>query len=420
MSFVSPLRSCALLAAITGLISVATARAEFEPQVGWDQQLYPSYLIATATLRPSEDGGSDDNRLGDERGLIGISVVAPADDCPIKVTISGEPAFEESTFTGVLPTEGETYRIYPKIKYDYAALADNKQSVPLPVHFSVELGSVEEGEEADEQTVTATLRSVNDCPYTIRVGEESVDVSFTFAAYVNEQHPYVEKILREALDAGIVDSFTGYQSGDPREVYRQVYALWDALSRRDLRYADITVEAAENLHVSSQHVRLIEESINNSQANCVDGSVLLASLMRKVGIEPMLVFLPTHCYLGFYLDRQCQQPVFLETTLLGSLPPDKLPKVAGLKKVVDDEQAAAASWGTFVAALAAGAADYASHRGKFAAGDDPNYQIVPIAPARKLGILPIAFSAGDEFVPSGSFERPRVAGRRRRRRVSRT
>jgi hypothetical protein len=279
-------------------------------------------------------------------------------------------------------------------------LAENKQSVPVPVHFSVEIGE-EDGEE--EQTVTATLRSVNDCPYTIGGGEDAVDVSFTFAAYVNEQHPYVEKILREALNEGIVDSFTGYQSGDEQEVYRQVYALWDALTKRDVRYADITVEAAENRLVSSQHVRLIDESINNAQANCVDGSVLLASLLRKVGIEPVLVFLPRHCYLGFYLDSAGKKLVFLETTLVGGSPSEERPKVAGLKGVVDAEQAKSPSWGTFVDAIAMGNADYATNRKKFDAADDPGYQLVPIAPARQQGILPIAFAAGDDFVPAAKL-----------------
>ncbi len=396
MNVVSRLCRCVAASVVVVSIIAADARSEFTPQVGWDEHLYPSYLIATATMRPSENDTQDDSQLGDPRGLIGIVVVAPSDECPITVTVSGEPAFESSTFSGVLPTEGETYRIFPRIKYDYAALAENKQSVPMPVHFSVELGE----DDAEEETVTATLRSVNDCPYTIGRGEDAVDVSFTFAAYVNEQHPYVEKILREALDEGIVDSFTGYQTGDPQEVYRQVYALWDVLTKRDVRYADITVEAAENQLVSSQHVRLIDESINNAQANCVDGSVLLASLLRKVGIEPVLVFLPRHCYLAFYLDGAGKQRVFIETTLLGSEPPDELPKVADLKKVVDAEQAKSASWGTFVAAIATGTADFATNRKKFAAADDPGYQLVPIGPARKQGILPIAFAAGDDFVPA--------------------
>jgi hypothetical protein len=41
-------------------------------------------------------------------------------------------------------------------------------------------------------------------------GKSTTDVRFMFAAYVNEQHPFVEKVLREALDDGIVDSFSGY------------------------------------------------------------------------------------------------------------------------------------------------------------------------------------------------------------------
>ena len=55
-----------------------------------------------------------------------------------------------------------------------------------------------------------------------------------FAAYVNEQHPFVDKMLREALDTGIVNSFTGYQTKNKAEVYRQAYALWNALSKRDV------------------------------------------------------------------------------------------------------------------------------------------------------------------------------------------
>ncbi len=39
-------------------------------------------------------------------------------------------------------------------------------------------------------------------------GKSVTDVRFMFAAYVNEQHPFVEKVLREALDEGIVDSFS--------------------------------------------------------------------------------------------------------------------------------------------------------------------------------------------------------------------
>lgn len=396
MCFALPVHRLLAVAVVVSLLQAAALRAEFKPQVGWDQQLFPSYLIATATVRPSDKAAENETVLGDRRGIIGIEVTAPSDDCPITITVTGEPAFGASTFTGTLPSEGQTYRIYPRIQYDYSALAQNKQSLPLSVHFSVQIGDGD----AEEETVTATLRSVNDCPFTIGVGKDALDVSFTFAAYVNEQHPFVEKILREALDGDIVDSFTGYQTGDQQEVYRQVYALWDALSRRDVRYADITVMAAENRIVSSQHVRLIDESINNAQANCVDGSVLLASLLRKIGIEPVLVFVPRHCYLGFCLDHQGSKIAFLETTLLGSSPPDDLPKVTDLQDLVDEDHEKANSWGTFVNAVAVGFHNFVGNQDKFKDGSNPEYQLVPIGAARAQGILPIAFEAGEEFVPA--------------------
>ncbi len=206
-----------------------------------------------------------------------------------------------------------------------------------------------------------------------------------FAAYVNEQHPFVDKLLREALDQGVVDSFTGYQSGEPGEVYRQVYALWNALSERDVRYSNITTSAATANSVSSQHVRLIDESINNGQANCVDGSVLLASLLRKIDIEPCLVYVPGHCYLAFYLDSEMTQLVGLETTLISGAGGNDTRDLPGVEDVVD------ASWrektlGPPSARRRDGNEDMAKNKDKFNK-DDADYQIVSIAAARRMGIL---------------------------------
>lgn len=111
--------------------------------------------------------------------------------------------------------------------------------------------------------------------------------------------------------------------------------MWEALSERDVRYSDITTSFAESDSVSSQHVRLIDESINNAQANCADGSVLLASLLRKVGFEPVLVMVPVHCYPAFYLDPEGKDLAALETTLIGSVLEGQPTAIPGVKNVVD-------------------------------------------------------------------------------------
>ena len=297
------------------------------------------------------------------------------------VTVEGNAILEESTFEGTLDEEGVTYRIFPTIRYKYDVLTKNKQSMPVEVTFNVTVGD----EELDEQTVMLTLRSVNDCPFAVTGADgEVTDISFMFAAYVNEQHPFVDKLLREALDQGVVDSFTGYQSGDVGEVYRQVYALWNALSERDVRYSNITTSAATANSVSSQHVRLIDESINNGQANCVDGSVLLASLLRKIDIEPCLVYVPGHCYLAFYLDAEMKQLVGLETTLISGAGDDTTRDLPNVEDVVDAQWREKDSWATFCAAVAMGNEDLAKNKDKFNK-DDADYQIVSIAAAAPDG-----------------------------------
>jgi hypothetical protein len=173
-----------------------------------------------------------------------------------------------------------------------------------------------------------------------------------------------------------------------------------------VRYSNITASVADSKTVGSQHIRLIDESINNAQANCVDGSVLLASLLRKVDIEPFLVHVPGHCYLAFCLDEKGEQIVGLETTLIGSTIDGDAAKVSGLEEVVDEEGQAENSWKTFAAAVAMGTANLKEHAQEFQDPENGDYMLISIAQARKAGILPIGFQSNQQFVgaPQGTPE----------------
>jgi len=221
---------------------------------------------------------------------------------------------------------------------------------------------------------------------------------------VNEQHPFADKLLREALDHGAVDSFTGYQTKEAAEVYRQVYALWDALTERDVRYSDITATAAESDVVHSQHVRLLDETVNNGQANCVDGSVVFASLLRKIGIESYLVMVPGHCYVAFALDEQGEQIVALETTLLQSAAPEEFEEIDGLADLLDEEWLEEDSYAVFSAAIAIGTADLVKNKEKFADKNEARYLLMPVSAARKMGILPVGFQSNARLAPVSSRE----------------
>lgn len=384
-------RGCVLSGIFFGLFVSNLAWGQFTPIAGWEQQLFPSYLFATAALKgppPAEQPLC----LGDPSGLFGVSVVAPADQTPITVTVTCEEFWEVSEFRGTLAQAGSSYTIHPKIKYRYQRLGQCRQATPATVTFRVQLGD----QPAQEDSLTITVRSLNDCPFTLQEGEQLMDLSSNFTAYVNEQHPFVDKLLREALDLGWVDSFDGYAQNDAATTIRQVYALWDLMVARDVRYSSITRTAVQSDSVGAQHVRLLEDTINNTQANCVDGSVLFCSLLRKVGIDSLLILEPGHCYVGWWATADHKIFYAMETTFIGQnleLPADVPEEFA---VVIAEEDSHTMSWGSFVNALLHGSQRLVQNGEKFKA--DPAYRLIDISEARRAGFLPIPFAGQEEFL----------------------
>ncbi|MCA9192029.1 MAG: hypothetical protein KDB03_09710 [Planctomycetales bacterium] len=367
--------------------------ADFTPIVGWDQQLFPSYIFATAAIKNSGQQ-IDEMTLGDSNGLLGVQVEATEDNIPVEVTVECDGYMEASHYSGTLGKQGEIYSVFPKIRYRFDALGQCAQATPATVTFRVRLGTGQ----PEEKSTTVILRPINDCPIIVSHGEDFIDTSFTFATFVNEQHPFTDKLLREALDIGVVDSFTGYQSESDDEVLRQVYSVWDLMVARDVRYSSITTTAADSNQVFSQHVRLLEDSVNNQQANCVDGSVLLVSLLRKIGIESFLVLVPGHCYVGFYLDGEKERLLGLETTLIGAELDWPEDVEESLEEAIDESLQSEWSWPSFVSAIRVGTSNLIENTDKFSSSEDRDYQIIDVAAARKLGVLPIPFRSKEVFV----------------------
>jgi len=253
------------------------------------------------------------------------------------------------------------------------------------------------------------VRSVNDCPFFIfrnRKGQTEeaqgvVPMTWMFAAYANEHHPSVEVVLKDALNSKIVNEFAGYQK-PPEGVLMEVFAIWHALQARGVKYSNITTPSAESEFVVSQHVRFLEESLGNAQANCVDGTVLFASILRKIGISPMLVLIPGHMYLGFSLDRDLQQVLFLETTMLGSVDiraakafGDAAPFAAAVSPVLDKIRATGPSGESFASAVGKASALTRQNEAQFRRPGSL-HQIMQLDLARKHGIDPIGYSGATQ------------------------
>jgi hypothetical protein len=377
--------------------------AEFESWSYTGKDLFPSALISTATMdwngeeQTAEDKKTEDDPdtdeddvplFGDENGWLGVTLYDLEAGSEVKVEIVIDGFLKASVWQGTIDDDLEEARILPKALWDYAALHEVRQQRPVNLVCKVSI----DDEELPDQAETCIMKSINDCPFYVlwdEEGEEFDDLSFLFAAFVNENHPMVDTILKEALQSGLIDSFTGYQSGDPEVVIAQVFALWNALQRRGIKYSDVSTTTPSK-YVVSQTVRFLDDSIGSTQANCVDGSVLMASLLRKIGIEPYLVMVPGHCFLAFDTGTDDDSELMaLETTMLGQ---DNLQPITKLEsmpaKILKKEFEA--SFTTFSNAIETGNATLEENADAIDSGESPDSQLISVTEARTLGIMPIA------------------------------
>jgi hypothetical protein len=357
--------------------------------------LYPSLAIATANLTADPTDPDNAHNLGDLNGIMGIVFTGARANSRVQVRLTcsgGLPLFDPAQIDVVVPKAGEEYIICPVVPFDQTTLASIRQVQTIYINYTVSI----DGKAQPRRTERLLVQPINVCPFGVTYDDDTYEsLDFMFAAYVNEDHPQVDKILQTALRQTYVDSFAGYQ-GEELGVYRQVLAIWRVLQERGIRYSSVTTTVADTEAVASQHVRLLDESINNTQANCVDGSVLFASVLRKIGLEPILVTIPGHMFVGFDLDEAGRKQAFLETTMLGSDPREydvtNNTLARSLLTGVSDGPARTATE-RFVAAIQAGNKSYAKHR-KDLENDHADFSVLRVSDARKSGILPIMYVAG--------------------------
>ena len=95
--------------------------------------------------------------------------------------------------------------------------------------------------------------------------------------------------------------------------------MWKVLEGREFKYSSISNSSLSSNVVFAQRVRTFDDALASSQINCVDGSVLFASLLRAINIDPVLVRIPGHMFVGFYTDSKHSHIKFLETTMIGDI-----------------------------------------------------------------------------------------------------
>jgi len=139
------------------------------------------------------------------------------------------------------------------------------------------------------------------------------DMSGFAALWVTPTAPAIETFLATAKKYSIRKSFVGYEWGK-EVVPQQVKAIFKALKKRGMTY----VNGDLSFPVGSQRIRLPSDALREASANCIDGSILMASALEAIDIEPLLVLIPGHCFLGWKVMPGSKECEFLETTMIGT------------------------------------------------------------------------------------------------------
>lgn len=281
--------------------------------------LFPSAILSVATTNTQVIPPMSGAYVGNPKSCVAIKLKSGHANTVVRIELAETPFYARSVSTFVLPKERTEYIIYPDILWRYNALRDNEQAEPISVVANVEV----DGKDLGQKVRTFSVRSINECllGFNKQLPDgrtRYVSTRLFYAAYVNEENPLIDKVLREALNTRIVRRFLGYQS-TPEMVDKQVYALWYVLQKRNFKYSSVSYSSLSSNVVYAQRVRTFEDALNSSQINCVDGSVLFASLLRAINITPVLVQMPGHMFVGYYTDSAKKNLTFLETTMIGDV-----------------------------------------------------------------------------------------------------
>lgn len=402
------------------ILSSSAQKLAWETSTFFNNQIFPAYSWAVSYLGTEDVTNETGNFFGDQNGQVGVMIGALKKGQLVKVEIEANEVMDKSIVEFNMLENAENFFAYPQILYKWTVLENWKQPKPVNVKINVYVNN--QLDRTEQKRII--VRGINECPYVVTTKHGiMVDLNYVYLSYVNENHPVItETIIPEMMKDGIIKQIDGYQGiseGNYDAVYKQVYAVWHYFNKNKFNYNSLNSYYKGNVAdvpmVQAQFVRTFSEVYKSKQANCVDGTILMASILTRMGISAYLVTTPNHCYLGFSLDGSSGNMSFIETTLLGS---DVKELDADTRKIIQDTKLTnsdtyyrltllgKSTYDNFIWALLSGYNNYKKDAEKFRSDDaesifqvtqenaqakflEINYRMLSVKHYREAGLLPI-------------------------------
>ncbi len=121
------------------------------------------------------------------------------------------------------------------------------------------------------------------------------------AAFVKPNGVYVESLVRQVAEmlekGGHGRSVDGYQSNTREKPYLMVAALWNVIFSQRIVY----VNPPQDFARAGQRIRLAADISASKIGACLDTSILFASCLESMGLNPVIALGKAHAYVGVWL-----------------------------------------------------------------------------------------------------------------------
>jgi hypothetical protein len=141
--------------------------------------------------------------------------------------------------------------------------------------------------------------------------------------WVTPHDKEVEKLISIAKENHPERVLQGYTGTLPVAEIRQstnlqCKAIFTALKAIGISYVDSSLSFGWLRNHASQRIKTPSTSIRTRAANCIDGTVLFASLLECIGIQSIIILVPGHALIGWRPYPGSTELVLLETTQIAN------------------------------------------------------------------------------------------------------
>ncbi|MCY4356421.1 MAG: DUF4011 domain-containing protein [Gammaproteobacteria bacterium] len=228
-----------------------------------------------------------------ENAALGNTPTAPLQN--LTVTLSSDPEiFAPEKWDIDEIRQGQAISL-PKrpLNIPHDLLFNLTEQVKVAVLLSVTL------RDKPEEVLTTTEFTIDVLPANFWGGESrQPDL---LAAFVKPNGPYVESLIRQVAEVlekgGCGRSVDGYQSNSREKPYMMVATLWNVIFAQQIAY----VMPPQGFAREGQRIRLASDISTTKIAACLDTSLLFASCLEAMGLNPVVALGKEHAFVGIWL-----------------------------------------------------------------------------------------------------------------------